>query len=202
MMPKLSAGRVQSVATRLVVERERARMAFRAAEYWDIEGRFAASGAEFPASLVELDGKRVAIGPRLRRRHRRHEQDVDERRARSVVPTTSSTCARRTPRSSSTRLRDVDYRVASVESSPFTEKPTPPFTTSTLQQEAGRKLRFSTGRTMSVAQGLYERGYITYMRTDSHEPVERGDHRGPVGRSASCSATRTCPISPARTRAR
>jgi DNA topoisomerase-1 len=164
MMPRLSAGRVQSVATRLVVERERARMAFRAAEYWDLEGEFAPAGngedARFPATLVELDGKKVATGRNFdpTTGHLadaapggdpiRHLEQAD---AEALVE----------------RLRDVAYEVASVESKAFTERPKPPFTTSTLQQEAGRKLRFSTGRTMRVAQGLYERGYVTYVRTDS-----------------------------------
>jgi DNA topoisomerase-1 len=167
MMPKLSAGRVQSVATRLVVERERARMAFRAAEYWDLEGRFAASGADFPASLVELDGKRIASGRDFDAATGAMKQEVDAatgeiRRADDVVHLRQADAE-----GLAARLRDVGYRVASVESRSFTEKPKAPFTTSTLQQEAGRKLRFSTGRTMSVAQGLYERGYLTYVRTDS-----------------------------------
>lgn len=159
MMPRLSAGRVQSVATRLIVERERARMAFRAAEYWDLEGAFAAASSEFPATLVELDGKRVASG-----------RDFDASTGRLTTGTAADAVVHlRQPDAESLvgRLRDVEYRVASVESKSFTEKPKPPFTTSTLQQEAGRKLRFSAGRTMSVAQGLYERGYLTYVRTDS-----------------------------------
>ena len=108
--------------------------------------------------------------PRLRRRHRPVAADardpvvhLHEAEAEALVE----------------RLRDVGFTVASVESKAFTERPKPPFTTSTLQQEAGRKLRFSAGRTMRVAQGLYERGFITYMRTDSHEPVGPGDQRGP-----------------------
>src|SRR5262249_23405722 len=156
MMPRLSAGRVQSVATRLVVERERARMAFRTAEYWDLEGQFAPAagdGASLPATLIELDGSKVARGrgfdPATGPGDRVvHLQQAD---AEALVM----------------RLRDVGYEVASVESKAFTERPKAPFTTSTLQQEAGRKLRFSAGRTMRVAQGLYERGYITYVRTDS-----------------------------------
>jgi DNA topoisomerase-1 len=164
MMPRLSAGRVQSVATRLVVERERARMAFRSAEYWDLEGEFSPAdngeGARFPATLVELDGKKVAGG-----------RDFDPATghvadgARGGEPIVHLT----QPEAESLveRLRDVGYEVASVESKAFTERPKPPFTTSTLQQEAGRKLRFSAARAMRVAQGLYERGYITYVRTDS-----------------------------------
>jgi len=164
MMPRLSAGRVQSVATRLVVERERARMAFRSAEYWDLEGEFSpeenGEGARFPATLVELDGKKVAGG-----------RDFDPATgqvadgARSGDPIVHLT----QPEAEALvdRLREVGYEVASVESRAFTERPKPPFTTSTLQQEAGRKLRFSAARAMRVAQGLYERGYITYVRTDS-----------------------------------
>ncbi len=163
MMPRLSAGRVQSVATRLIVERERARMAFRAAEYWDLEGRFApevgrAAGAEFPATLVELDGKRIASG-----------RDFDAATGRLADDAANTVVHLRQPDAEALadRLRDVGYEVASVESRSFTEKPKAPFTTSTLQQEAGRKLRFSASRAMRVAQGLYERGYLTYVRTDS-----------------------------------
>lgn len=164
MMPRLSAGRVQSVATRLVVERERSRMAFRSAEYWDLEGEFSPTdngeGAGFPATLVELDGKKVAGG-----------RDFDPATghvadgARGGDPIVHLT--QPDAEALVERLRDVGYEVSSVESKAFTERPKPPFTTSTLQQEAGRKLRFSAARAMRVAQGLYERGYITYVRTDS-----------------------------------
>jgi DNA topoisomerase I len=164
MMPRLSAGRVQSVATRLVVERERARMAFRAAEYWDLEGEFApaANGddARFPATLVELDGQKVASG---RDFDAATGQVADGARGGDPIVHLGQAQAEALVE----RLRDVGYEVSSVESKAFTERPKPPFTTSTLQQEAGRKLRFSTGRTMRVAQGLYERGYLTYVRTDS-----------------------------------
>ena len=168
MMPRLSAGRVQSVATRLVVERERARMAFRAAEYWDLEGTFvptasgdgAGASGGFPATLVELDGSKVASG-----------RDFDPVTGQVAAGARSGDPVVHLQQADAEalveRLRDVAYRVASVESRALTERPKPPFTTSTLQQEAGRKLRFSAGRTMRVAQGLYERGYLTYVRTDS-----------------------------------
>jgi DNA topoisomerase-1 len=151
VMPRLSAGRVQSVATRLVVERERERMAFVSAAYWDIEGTF--DPGRFAARLVALDGKRIAqgrdFGPdgQLKTEARR----VDEQEARGLAE----------------RLRDVDFAVRSVDEKPYTRRPAPPFMTSTLQQEASRKLRLSAQTTMRVAQRLYERGYITYMRTDS-----------------------------------
>ena len=157
-----SAGRVQSVATRLVVERERERMAFRAAEYWDLDGRFAARGIEFGARLVELDGRRVATS---------RDFDAGHRRARARTPT-RCTCARPTPGALAGRLarrRATRSRRPSRSRSPSGRRP--PFKTTTMQQEAGNKLRFSAGRTMSVAQGLYERGYITYMRTDSMTAV-------------------------------
>src|SRR4051812_38390841 len=151
-----SAGRVQSVATRLVVERERERMAFRTAEYWDLDGRFSARGTGFGARLVELDGRKVATS-----------RDFDP--ATGALAPGSDAVHLRGPEAGALagRLRDSHYTVASADSKPFTERPKAPFKTTTMQQEAGNKLRFSAGRTMSVAQGLYERGYITYMRTDS-----------------------------------
>ena len=152
-----SAGRVQSVAARLVVERERARMAFHSGSYWDLEGTFSAQATEFPATLVALDGKRLASGRDFDADHR-----PARRRASDVALLDETGAAALTE-----RLRDAPFRVASVESRSTTERPRPPFTTSTLQQEAGRKLGFSAARTMSVAQTLYENGYITYMRTDS-----------------------------------
>jgi DNA topoisomerase-1 len=154
--PRTSAGRVQSVATRLVVDRERARMAFRAATYWDLEGTFASDGAAFPATLASLEGKRIASG-------RDFDPDtgalaagadvalLDEEEALSLVE----------------RLENAAFQVSSVEARTVSERPKAPFITSTLQQEAARKLGFSAARTMHVAQGLYERGHITYMRTDS-----------------------------------
>jgi len=158
----LSAGRVQSVATRIVVERERARMRFRQAEYWDVEGAFQAAEQDDPAApralgatLVAVDGTRLATGRdfdadtgRLTREGALH---LDEASARSLAE----------------RLTGVEFTVRSVEDRPYTRKPYAPFMTSTLQQEGGRKLRFSAQRVMQTAQRLYENGHITYMRTDS-----------------------------------
>ncbi|WP_375401427.1 type I DNA topoisomerase [uncultured Amnibacterium sp.] len=152
--PGLSAGRVQSAATRLVVDRERERLAFVAAEYWDVHAVLVpAEDTEFAARLVRLDGARIATG-----------RDFDDRgvlKAGVVAldQQAAQTLAAAVPGSPAT--------VTSVESKPYTRRPAAPFTTSTLQQEAARKLRFSARQTMSVAQGLYENGYITYMRTDS-----------------------------------
>ncbi len=154
VMPKLSAGRVQSVATRLLVERERARMRFRSASYWDIEAVLADKGASFPATLVQLGGKRLATGKDFNERGELARKDavvLDEAGAHGLAE----------------RLRDAPFAVRSVEEKPFRRSPYAPFMTSTLQQEASRKLRFSAKRTMQVAQRLYENGYITYMRTDS-----------------------------------
>ncbi len=151
-----SAGRVQSVATRLVVERERERMAFNAAGYWDLEGRFAALGIDFGAKLAELDGRRIATGRDFDAATGALDPASD---ARHLAETDAVALAE--------RLADSPFTVASAESKPFTERPKAPFKTTTLQQEAGNKLRFSAARTMSIAQSLYERGYITYMRTDS-----------------------------------
>ena len=151
-----SAGRVQSVAVRLVVERERERMAFRTAEFWDLDGRFAARGTEFGARLVELDGRKVANG-----------RDFDPATGALAPDAVVAHLLEPDARALAGRLAEAQFNVRQVEAKDFTERPKPPFKTTTLQQEAGNKLRFSAGRTMSVAQGLYERGYITYMRTDS-----------------------------------
>ncbi|TML65020.1 MAG: type I DNA topoisomerase [Actinobacteria bacterium] len=156
VMPKLSAGRVQSVATRIVVERERERMQFRAASYWDVEGVMEkeAESPTFAAAIVALDGRRLATGRDFDQAGRLTRDDavvVDEERARALAA----------------GLRDADFEVRSVEEKPYRRSPYPPFMTSTLQQEAARKLRFSSQRAMRVAQRLYESGYITYMRTDS-----------------------------------
>ena len=158
----LSAGRVQSVATRMVVERERERMAFREAEYWDVKGAFrlaegasVADGTAFDARLVSLGGTRVATG-----------RDFDDRgalRTRGDVVQLGEAEAR----AWAAALEPADFSVLEVETKPYTRKPAAPFTTSTLQQEAARKLRMGSRQTMRVAQGLYENGYITYMRTDS-----------------------------------
>ena len=148
----LSAGRVQSVATRLIVERERERMAFRAAGYWDIEATF--DPGSFKARLVTVDGRRVAQGRDFGPDGKPRTHDLihlDEAAARSLAE----------------RLRGVDFAVRSIDEKPYTRRPAAPFRTATLQQEASRKLRFSSQTTMRVAQRLYENGYITYMRTDS-----------------------------------
>ena len=158
VQPKLSAGRVQSVAVRIVVERERARMAFVPAGYWSIEGSFAPADEldkTFDATLLSIDDKRVATGKDFNSEGKAKKDVV-------VLDQGAST-------ELATNLGDSDFEVVSVESKPYTRRPYPPFRTSTLQQEASRKLRFSSSRTMSVAQRLYENGYITYMRSDSVE---------------------------------
>ena len=157
VMPRLSAGRVQSVATRMVVERERARMRFRSATWWGIDGTFAnaAAPAGFGAALISLGGTAIATG-----------KDFDEQGAQTgksevrVLGEEEAT-------SVAGALAGQTFTVSSVTERPFRRSPAPPFMTSTLQQEAGRKLRFSAQRAMQVAQRLYEQGYITYMRTDS-----------------------------------
>ncbi|HWH97214.1 MAG TPA: type I DNA topoisomerase, partial [Pseudolysinimonas sp.] len=163
VMPKLSAGRVQSVATRVIVQRERERMAFVSASYWDIAAQLdagaEASPRQFPARLVSIDGTRVATGRDFGPDGRLKTADSSKESARVL----DEASARRLAEA----LQGRGLTVESVESKPYTRKPYPPFMTSTLQQEAGRKLRFSARQTMSVAQGLYENGHITYMRTDS-----------------------------------
>ena len=161
VLPKLSAGRVQSVATRIVVERERQRMAFHVAEYWDIEGTFstqqqdsAGNPSSFTATLVGLDDERIATG---------RDFDPATGRASSEVLHLDEAGAR----GLAARLENADFAVTRVEEKPYRRRPYPPFMTSTLQQEASRKLRWSSSVTMRVAQRLYENGYITYMRTDS-----------------------------------
>ena len=158
VMSGLSAGRVQSVATRLVVERERDRMAFRVASYWDLEATFDAGEGhdprQFPAKLATVDGKRVANGSSFDNAGNLTNDKVvhlDEVAAGALAD----------------GLRDRPFTVSSVESKPYTRKPYPPFRTTTLQQEASRKFGFGAARTMQVAQRLYENGLITYMRTDS-----------------------------------
>ncbi|MFE5707109.1 type I DNA topoisomerase [Rhodococcus koreensis] len=158
VMPRLSAGRVQSVATRVIVQRERERMAFRSASYWDISATLDAgadaSPRSFGARLVTVDGSRVASG---------RDFGSDGQLKTSTVTVLDEARAQRLAES----LAGVDLTVSSAESKPYTRKPYAPFMTSTLQQEAGRKLRFTSERTMRIAQRLYENGYITYMRTDS-----------------------------------
>ncbi|MFJ6617280.1 type I DNA topoisomerase [Kitasatospora sp. NPDC091335] len=164
VMPKLSAGRVQSVATRLVVERERERMAFRTASYWDLVGTFgtgrtaadAASPETFGARLFSVDGKRIASGRDFGSDGRlkagsANTLHLDEQAVRQLAAA----------------LEQTAFGVRSVESKPYRRSPYAPFRTTTLQQEASRKLGFGAKRTMQVAQKLYENGFITYMRTDS-----------------------------------
>ncbi|MFJ9739974.1 type I DNA topoisomerase [Streptomyces sp. NPDC101166] len=161
VMPRLSAGRVQSVATRLVVERERDRIAFRSAEYWDLTGTFAtgrAGDSSDPSSLVArlqtVDGRRVAQGrdfDSLGQLKSANTLHLDEANARALAAA----------------LENTRFSVRSVESKPYRRSPYAPFRTTTLQQEASRKLGFGAKATMQVAQKLYENGYITYMRTDS-----------------------------------
>jgi DNA topoisomerase-1 len=147
----LSAGRVQSVATRLVVERERARIDFVAASYWDIDGVF--DPGAFTARLVAVDGRSIAQG---------RDFGPDGQLAGDLVLLDEEGA-----RSLAAGLADAEFAVRAVERKPYRRRPAAPFMTSTLQQEASRKLRFSSQTTMRVAQRLYENGYITYMRTDS-----------------------------------
>ncbi|NLE21197.1 MAG: type I DNA topoisomerase, partial [Actinobacteria bacterium] len=173
VMPRLSAGRVQSVATRLVVERERERMAFRSAEYWDLTGTFSptsdftpaggppsgrAGDASDPSSLVarlqSVDGRRIAQGrdfDSLGQLKSANTLHLDEVNARALAAA----------------LENTRFAVRSVESKPYRRSPYAPFRTTTLQQEASRKLGYGAKATMQIAQKLYENGYITYMRTDS-----------------------------------
>ncbi|MHB8953684.1 MAG: type I DNA topoisomerase [Pirellulaceae bacterium] len=153
--PRLSAGRVQSVAVRLIVEREQERMEFTEARYWDLVGVFEASGGAFQAELVSVDGRRIPAG-----------RDFDPRTGQlkdSRLLLLDAAAAREL----ADRLQQTTFRVSALENKPYTMRPAPPFTTSTMQQEANRKLGFTARRTMQVAQSLYENGYITYMRTDS-----------------------------------
>ncbi len=156
VMPRLSAGRVQSVATRIVVERERERMAFRSASYWSLTGTFApvVGAGSFTAALVEIDGSRVATG---------RDFSAQGQLARSGAVHLDEAGAVQL----AGELTDQQAVVESREAKPYRRRPAAPFITSTYQQDAGRKLRMSSAQAMRVAQGLYERGYITYMRTDS-----------------------------------
>lgn len=159
VMSGLSAGRVQSVATRLVVDKERERIAFKVASYWDLEGTFDAGSAHeqrmFPAKLHSVDDVRVARGSDF-------GQDGQLKASANVVH-----LDRTRAEALATALADTSYDVRSVESKPYKRSPYAPFRTTTLQQEAGRKLGMSASVAMSVAQRLYENGFITYMRTDS-----------------------------------
>ena len=154
VMSGLSAGRVQSVATRLVVERERERMAFKVASYWDLEATFDAGASkdprQFPAKLVSVDGRKIAQGRDFSSEGVLKDASspplhIDGERAAALA----------------SGLREQTFEVRSVDSKPYTRKPYAPFRTTTLQQEASRKLGFGSSRTMQIAQRLYENGYIT-----------------------------------------
>ncbi|MDI3389614.1 type I DNA topoisomerase [Streptomyces sp. B-S-A8] len=160
VMPRLSAGRVQSVATRLVVERERERIAFRSAEYWDLTGTFGTGRAgdksdpsHLVAKLTTVDGKRIAQGRDFNSvgQLKSDTLHLDEANARALAAA----------------LENARFAVRSVESKPYRRSPYAPFRTTTMQQEASRKLGFGAKATMQIAQKLYENGFITYMRTDS-----------------------------------
>ncbi|MBA3489700.1 MAG: type I DNA topoisomerase [Longispora sp.] len=153
----LSAGRVQSIATRIVVERERHRMGFHSATYWDILAALVGAGKSgFNATFTALDGERLATG-----------KDFDPATGQLRVGAQVVHLDEERVRDLASRLHGRDFVVDRVEEKPYRRRPYPPFITSTLQQEAARKLRFSSALTMRVAQRLYENGYITYMRTDS-----------------------------------
>ena len=162
VMPRLSAGRVQSVATRIVVERERERMAFVQVGYWDLQATFEKQGEveqgqpkAFNAKLLELDGKRVATG-----------RDFDDT-GTLTKPDSTVVLDEASAGQLVSSLDGADFSVRSVEPKPYRRRPSPPFMTSTFQQEAGRKLSMSSAMAMRAAQSLYEKGLITYMRTDS-----------------------------------
>ncbi|WP_445347545.1 type I DNA topoisomerase [Corynebacterium marquesiae] len=167
VMPRLSAGRVQSVATRVIVERERERMAFIPADYWDLAATLdtgAADGdnpATFDARLTAVDSKRVALG--------RDFDDCGNVKSKDVIVITEPQA-----KALESALQGAGMEVAGVEHKPYTRKPYAPFMTSTLQQEAGRRLHFTSERTMRIAQRLYENGHITYMRTDSTSLSKQG----------------------------
>ncbi len=154
--PRLSAGRVQSVAVRMIVEREEARRRFVRATYWDLVALFKTHGGEeFESTLMSVDGKRIPTGkdfdPETGQLKTKDPLLLDGEAARQLA----------------VRLQQAQFRVTSLEERPYTTKPAAPFTTSTLQQDANRKLGFTARRTMTAAQKLYENGHITYMRTDS-----------------------------------
>lgn len=163
MAPGLSAGRVQSVAVRLLVARERERIAFRSASYWGVSAKFhkiADTTTPFQAELTHVGERRIAIG-----------RDFDPKTGKLLPVRDQSegvvSLDRSTAEALEKELMRCSAKVSSVEEKPFVNKPSAPFVTSTLQQEGNRKLRFSAKRTMTIAQQLYENGFITYMRTDS-----------------------------------
>ncbi len=152
----LSAGRVQSVAVRVLVKRERQRRAFRSGSYWDLKATLQQNKGVFDAKLVAVSGTRVANG-----------SDFDEATGQIAAGRNVVLLNEAEARALQERIADKPWTVTNLEERPVTRKPSPPFTTSTLQQEANRKLRLSARDTMRIAQNLYEQGYITYMRTDS-----------------------------------
>ncbi len=162
MIPRLSAGRVQSVAVRLLVERERARIRFTEAAYWGMKASFSCAGSEFEAELFRVAGRRVATG-------RDFDPDTGQlktatgRAADRPVMLLDALTAKRIAE----ETRTAEARITSIEAKPFVTSPQPPYVTSTLQQEANSRLRFQARHTMRLAQQLYENGFITYMRTDS-----------------------------------
>jgi DNA topoisomerase-1 len=161
----LSAGRVQSVAVRLLVQRERARRAFRSGSYWDLKARLEQAGGGFEAKLTHLKGERIAGG-----------SDFDESTGALKAGSKVKLLSEAEARALQAQVQGAPWTVAEVEEKPTVRKPVPPFTTSTLQQEANRKLRLSARETMRTAQGLYERGFITYMRTDSVHLSDQAIH--------------------------
>jgi len=161
----LSAGRVQSVAVRLLVQRERARRAFRSGSYWDLKARLEQAGGAFEAKLTHLKGERIAGG-----------SDFDESTGALKAGSKVKLLSEAEARALQAQVQGAPWTVAEVEEKPTVRKPVPPFTTSTLQQEANRKLRLSARETMRTAQGLYERGFITYMRTDSVHLSDQAIH--------------------------
>ncbi|WP_320664065.1 type I DNA topoisomerase [Prochlorococcus sp. MIT 1223] len=169
----LSAGRVQSVAVRLLVQRERSRRAFRSGSYWDLKAKLEQDNINFDARLVILEGKKVATGNDFdeatgKLKEGRNVRLLDESEAKNL----------------SIKLEKTQWKVSSVEEKPSIRRPVPPFTTSTLQQESNRKLRLSARETMRCAQALYEKGFITYMRTDS---VHLSDQAIKAARECVCS---------------
>ncbi len=163
ILPRLSAGRVQSVACRVLVERERARIRFKSAEYFDIEAQIAKDQMSFNARLVTFAGRRIAGSKDFIETGTLNEKSITQGAVLLDHESSSSIIE---------ALQGSEFIVKDLDEKPYRKSPAAPFMTSTLQQEAGRKLRFSSQRTMSVAQRLYENGYITYMRTDSTQLSE------------------------------
>ncbi|MCU0872050.1 MAG: type I DNA topoisomerase [Pirellulaceae bacterium] len=154
--PRLSAGRVQSVAVRLIVQRERERQAFVSASYWDLVAEFVTpEGQAFEATLISVGGRRIPAG-----------KDFDPKTGQIKDPNLL-VLSQQEAAQLAAQLQTAAFRVTTLEDRPYTSRPSAPFTTSTMQQEANRKLGFTARKAMSLAQNLYENGYITYMRTDS-----------------------------------